>query len=194
MSITLLFAAGAALLLAPTLAGAQRDARVLIRFPSQLMDDKAVRSLSNQYSALSHANVIYELCQDQFAISEAQQTYRKAKFTEVSNNYLRAFDTAYRARTGAPSPQDMMKKYVAYLTDQQKKIVGNTSKTVREKGCSKGGEARRAFKAVGEMYEADMAKGTLPAGAVSAPANPPAAATQPAMAPKAASATPNTTQ
>ena len=105
---------------------------------SQLEDDKNVRQYREIYLALSGANLIYGKCTKELDIEDSDQAYLKQKFTDVSQNYVRAYQDAYVDTTGAAPPQSFMNDVAATLTARQQDAVDNVALIIREKGCGNG--------------------------------------------------------
>ena len=149
---------------------AQAAVRVLIRYASQLENDKAVRSFVQPYTLLSSANIVYAQCGTELGITSEQQTWLKAQFEQVSRDYLKAYDDAFIAQTGVASGKDMTDQYVKALTDQQQVAVNRTALAIQQKKC-RDSQITRIADYIETLRQQDLAEKAQPVPA-SAPATP----------------------
>ncbi len=111
------------------------QARVIIRHASQLADDKEVRRLMEAYSLASGANVVYAQCGDTLGVTDAQNQYLAQHFADVSQGGMKAFQNAFKTRTGGVSTKPLMDSYYAYMVAVQQEAVNRTAGLIAQKGC-----------------------------------------------------------
>lgn len=114
---------------------AQAQVKYVIRHAEQLTDDKKVRSFRAPYLQATSAMALYRKCGTQLEIPEDQQHYLATHFEKLGQDYMMAFDTAFRAETGGPSPQELVADYTAYLQKLQQRAINDTETTIKKSGC-----------------------------------------------------------
>jgi hypothetical protein len=110
--------------------------QVIIRRATQLADDDAVKKLVYPYRLLTTANIIYEKCATELAITDPQKQYVAKLMTDTSAAYMQALDAAYRSRTGVSSPREMVSEYQQYILAQQRDASQEAVIIVRNNGCT----------------------------------------------------------
>lgn len=97
--------------------------------------DKQLQAYEKPYILASSANLVYDRCTNELAITEAEKTSFRNRYTKLSSDYLKAFEDAFYAKWRGHSDAATTKDYARYLSDLRTPALAQMTEAINSLGC-----------------------------------------------------------